>query len=83
METQIELIKNMDVGVQRLDNSRHAARKMYRSSELPIQQMLRAGLGREPLLTNVLKCIECALLQDLKYKAVSLISPQSNLLYLS
>ncbi|KAK0471929.1 RNA dependent RNA polymerase-domain-containing protein [Armillaria novae-zelandiae] len=69
MTTQIENIKNIEKHIHRLDDSKHEARKLYKSSELPILQMLKAGFAREHLLRNVLKCIECQLLQDLKYRA--------------
>ncbi|PBK70407.1 RdRP-domain-containing protein [Armillaria solidipes] len=69
MTIQIENIKNIERHIHRLDDSKHEARKLYKSSELPILQMLKAGFAREHLLRNVLKCIECQLLQDLKYRA--------------
>ncbi|KAK0201149.1 RNA dependent RNA polymerase-domain-containing protein [Desarmillaria ectypa] len=69
MTVQIENIKNIERHIHRLDDSKHEARKLYKSSELPILQMLKAGFAREHLLRNVLKCIECQLLQDLKYRA--------------
>ncbi|KAH8823568.1 RNA dependent RNA polymerase-domain-containing protein [Flagelloscypha sp. PMI_526] len=69
MERQIHDIRNIEASVLRLDNSRHTARRMYRFCELPVLQMLRAGFAKEPMLANVLKCIECQLLQDLKFRA--------------
>ncbi|KAK0462914.1 RNA dependent RNA polymerase-domain-containing protein [Desarmillaria tabescens] len=69
MKAQIDNIRNIERHIHRLDDSKHEARKLYKSSELPILQMLKAGFAREHLLRNVLKCIECQLLQDLKYRA--------------
>ncbi|KAG7442680.1 RdRP-domain-containing protein [Guyanagaster necrorhizus] len=69
MQVQIRNIKNIELHIERLDDTKHMARKLYKSSELPILQMLKARFNKEPLLRNVLKCIECQLLQDLKYRA--------------
>lgn len=69
MQIQIRNIKNIELHIERLDDTKHVARKLYKSSELPILQMLKARFNKEPLLRNVLKCIECQLLQDLKYRA--------------
>ncbi len=78
MQIQIRNIKNIELHIDRLDDTKHVARKLYKSSELPILQMLKAQFNKEPLLRNVLKCIECQLLQDLKYRAVSVVQDVYN-----
>jgi RNA-dependent RNA polymerase len=60
--------------MQTLDTSRHPAKHVYKNAFIPVTALIKAGLVEQQLLKNVLGCIKCQLLRDLKYKAVSTIS---------
>ncbi|KAJ6493259.1 RNA dependent RNA polymerase-domain-containing protein [Mycena sanguinolenta] len=66
---QIQHAENLELELQTLDTSRHPAKHIYKNAFIPITQMIKAGLAEQQLLKNVLKCIKCQLLRDLKYKA--------------
>jgi RNA-dependent RNA polymerase len=68
---QIQHAENLELELTTRDTSRHPAKHIYKNSFVPVTQMIKAGLGDELLLRNVLRCIKCQLLRDLKYKAVS------------
>ncbi|KAJ7659552.1 RNA dependent RNA polymerase-domain-containing protein [Mycena polygramma] len=66
---QIQHAENLELELRTLDASRHPARHVYKNTFVPVTKMIKAGLGEQLLLKNVLKCIKCQLLRDLKYKA--------------
>ncbi|KAF7350656.1 RNA-dependent RNA polymerase [Mycena sanguinolenta] len=66
---QIHHAQNLELELQSLDTSRHPAKHIYKNAFIPITEMIKAGLAEQQLLKNVLKCIKCQLLRDLKYKA--------------
>ncbi|KAJ7195850.1 RNA-dependent RNA polymerase [Mycena haematopus] len=68
-QQQIDHAENIEVDLQMLDTRRHPAKHVYKNAFIPITQMIKAGLVEQQLLKNVLKCIKCQLLRDLKYKA--------------
>jgi RNA-dependent RNA polymerase len=68
---QIQHAENLELELQTLDTSRHPAKHIYKNAFIPVTKMIKAGLVDQLLLKNVLKCIKCQLLRDLKYKAVS------------
>lgn len=41
----------------------------FMALQFPIQELLEAGFGEEPLVRNVLNAVECRVLQDLKHRA--------------
>jgi RNA-dependent RNA polymerase len=67
---QIRHVENLELELQTLDTSRHPAKHVYKKAFIPVTTMIKAGLVDQRLLQNVLKCIKCQLLRDLKYKAV-------------
>ncbi|KAJ7076679.1 RNA dependent RNA polymerase-domain-containing protein [Mycena belliarum] len=66
---QIAHAENLELELRTLDASRHPAKHIYKNAFLPVVQMIKAGLNDQLLLRNVLRCIKCQLLRDLKYKA--------------
>ncbi|KAF8160383.1 RNA dependent RNA polymerase-domain-containing protein [Mycena galopus ATCC 62051] len=66
---QIHHAQNLELELQVLDTSRHPAKHIYKNAFIPVTKMIKAGLVDQQLLKNVLKCIKCQLLRDLKYKA--------------
>ncbi|KAJ7849210.1 RNA dependent RNA polymerase-domain-containing protein [Mycena olivaceomarginata] len=66
---QIRHVENLELELQTLDTSRHPAKHVYKKAFIPVTTMIKAGLVDQRLLQNVLKCIKCQLLRDLKYKA--------------
>ncbi|KAJ7469306.1 RNA dependent RNA polymerase-domain-containing protein [Mycena galericulata] len=68
-EAQVSHAKNLEMELRTLDPSRLPAKHIYKNTFLPITKMIKAGLGEQLLLRNVLSCIKCQLLRDLKYKA--------------
>ncbi|KAJ7358168.1 RNA dependent RNA polymerase-domain-containing protein [Mycena albidolilacea] len=66
---QIRHVENLELELQTLDKSRHPAKHVYKKAFIPVTTMIKAGLVDQRLLQNVLKCIKCQLLRDLKYKA--------------
>ncbi|KAJ7776043.1 RNA dependent RNA polymerase-domain-containing protein [Mycena maculata] len=66
---QIHHAKNLETELRTLDASRHPAKHVYKNAFIPVTKMIKAGLGEQMLLRNVLSCIKCQLLRDLKYKA--------------
>ncbi|KAJ6525898.1 RNA dependent RNA polymerase-domain-containing protein, partial [Mycena vulgaris] len=66
---QIAHAENLELELRTLDTRRHPAKHIYKNAFVPVAQMIKAGLGDELLLRNVLRCIKCQLLRDLKYKA--------------
>ncbi|KAJ6592772.1 RNA dependent RNA polymerase-domain-containing protein [Mycena capillaripes] len=66
---QIQHAENLELELQTLDTSRHPAKHIYKNAFIPVTKMIKAGLVDQLLLKNVLKCIKCQLLRDLKYKA--------------
>ncbi|KAJ7445328.1 RNA dependent RNA polymerase-domain-containing protein [Mycena latifolia] len=66
---QIHHAQNLEKEVLTLDTSRLQAKHIYKNAFLPIAQMVKANLNEQLLLRNVLRCIKCQLLRDLKYKA--------------
>ncbi|KAF8177493.1 RNA dependent RNA polymerase-domain-containing protein [Mycena galopus ATCC 62051] len=66
---QIHHAQNLELELQALDTSRHPAKHIYKNAFIPVTKMIKAGLVDQQLLKNVLKCIKCQLLRDLKYKA--------------
>ncbi|KAK7057907.1 RNA-dependent RNA polymerase [Favolaschia claudopus] len=66
---QIQHAENLELELRALDRSRHPAKHVYKNAFIPIVAMIKAGLADQLLLQNVLKCIKCQLLRDLKYKA--------------
>ncbi|KAJ7215012.1 RNA dependent RNA polymerase-domain-containing protein [Mycena pura] len=73
-EHQIDRAKNIELDFQALDTSRHPARHLYRNAFIPVVKMVKAGFKDQLLLQNVLRCIKCQLLRDLKYKARVLVN---------
>ncbi|KAF7368515.1 RNA-dependent RNA polymerase [Mycena venus] len=68
-ENQIARAKNLELELKSLDTSRHPAKHVYRNAFIPIKELVRKGLGEQALVRNVLACIKCQLLKDLKYRA--------------
>ncbi|KAJ7142258.1 RNA dependent RNA polymerase-domain-containing protein [Mycena epipterygia] len=68
-KAQIRHAENLELELQALDTSRHPAKHIYKNAFLPVTKMIKAGLQDQLLLRNVLRCIKCQLLRDLKYKA--------------
>ncbi|KAJ7032255.1 RNA dependent RNA polymerase-domain-containing protein [Mycena alexandri] len=66
---QIQHAENLELELQTLDTSRHPAKHVYKNALIPVTKMIKAGLIDQLLLRNVLRCIKCQLLRDLKYKA--------------
>ncbi|KAJ7748955.1 RNA dependent RNA polymerase-domain-containing protein [Mycena metata] len=66
---QIRHAENLELELQTLDTSRHPAKHIYKNALIPVTKMIKAKLIDQLLLRNVLRCIKCQLLRDLKYKA--------------
>ncbi|KAJ7073163.1 RNA dependent RNA polymerase-domain-containing protein [Mycena amicta] len=77
---QIDRAERIEVDFAMLDTGRHPARHIYKNAFLPVLKMVQAGLGKETLLQNVLRCIKCQLLRELKYKARVLVNGGAYLL---
>ncbi|KAJ7799689.1 RNA dependent RNA polymerase-domain-containing protein [Mycena olivaceomarginata] len=68
-QQQIHHVNNLEKEMQTLDTSRHPAKHVYKNAFIPVTALIKAGLVEQQLLKNVLGCIKCQLLRDLKYKA--------------
>ncbi|KAJ7678631.1 RNA dependent RNA polymerase-domain-containing protein [Mycena rosella] len=68
-KAQIRHADNLELELRTLDPSNHPAKHIYKNAFIPVAQMIKAGLHDQLLLQNVLRCIKCQLLRDLKYKA--------------
>ncbi|KAF7300221.1 RNA-dependent RNA polymerase [Mycena kentingensis (nom. inval.)] len=77
---QIERAQMLELDFAALDTGRHPARHIYKNAFIPILKMVKAGLKDELLLKNVLRCIKCQMLRDLKYKARILVNDGAYLL---
>jgi RNA-dependent RNA polymerase len=69
-KSQIHHAEHLENDFRSLDKSRHPAKHVYKNAFLPIAKMIKCDLGDQVLLQNVIQCIKCQLLRDLKYKAV-------------
>ncbi|KAJ7454396.1 RNA dependent RNA polymerase-domain-containing protein, partial [Mycena latifolia] len=66
---QIAHAESLERSLDGLGGSKPPGKHLYRNSFLPIGTLLAHGLAREAMLHNVVRCISCQLLHDLKYKA--------------
>ncbi|KAJ6599411.1 RNA-dependent RNA polymerase [Mycena sp. CBHHK59/15] len=73
-KSQIYHAETLEHDLAALDTSRHPARHIYKNAFLPITKMIKHKLGDQLLLRNVIRCIKCQLLRDLKYKARILVN---------
>ncbi|KAF7290166.1 RNA-dependent RNA polymerase [Mycena indigotica] len=73
-QQQIQRAENIERDFAVLDTGRHPARHLYKNAFVPVLKMVKAGLGSEVLLQNVLACLKCQMLRELKYKARVLVN---------
>ncbi|CAK5266643.1 unnamed protein product [Mycena citricolor] len=66
---QIHHANNLENDLRSLTPARYGTRKLYQNAMIPIAKMFKAGLEKHVLVKNVLRCIKCQLLRDLKYRA--------------
>ncbi|CAK5281970.1 unnamed protein product [Mycena citricolor] len=66
---QIHHANNLENDLRSLTPARYGTRKLYQKAMIPIAKMFKAGLEKHVLVKNVLRCIKCQLLRDLKYRA--------------
>ncbi|KAF8160357.1 RNA dependent RNA polymerase-domain-containing protein [Mycena galopus ATCC 62051] len=66
---QIHYANNIEIQPHTLNTTRYPAKPIFKNAFIPVAMMIKAGLVDQLLLKNVLKCIKCQLLRDLKYKA--------------
>ncbi|KAJ7627136.1 RNA dependent RNA polymerase-domain-containing protein [Roridomyces roridus] len=68
-KAQIAHAENLENELRGLDTTRRQTRHVFKNVFIPVAKMIRAGLGEQTMLKNVLACIKCQLLRELKYKA--------------
>ncbi|KAJ6529659.1 RNA dependent RNA polymerase-domain-containing protein [Mycena capillaripes] len=68
-EAQIAHAEGLERNLASLDDSKLPQKNLYRNSFLPVARLVKHGLAQETMLRNVVRCITCQLLRELKYKA--------------
>ncbi|KAF7304518.1 RNA-dependent RNA polymerase [Mycena chlorophos] len=79
-QAQIDRAETLGRDFAVLDTGRHPARHLYKNAFIPVVRMAKAGLMDEVLFKNVVACIKCQILRELKYKARILVNGGAYLL---
>ncbi|TDL27509.1 RdRP-domain-containing protein [Rickenella mellea] len=67
---QVSMARQIETNISNtLDYRKLVGKRFYANSQFPINTLLKHEFHREVMLRNILRCIECNILHDLKYRA--------------